>query len=154
MQSIRSLGKYSLRQFELDDFPELVSMFKELTREIYPNRKIGADYFFYRSVLGWVQADKHIIIALKGEDIIGFSLCHIETSGITEPIYLGECAYVKPEYRRSKAAYLLYKNGSDKASELGLTLFSNAFIGGLNHVDKIQEKFGMKPMFIGYERSI
>lgn len=115
-------------------------------------RKIGEDYFFYRSVIGWVQAGKHIIVAHKGDEIVGFSLCYIEELGTTEPVYFGECAYVKPKHRKTKASYLLYKNGSDKASELGLALHSNAYIGGNNKVDKIQSKFNLVPMFVGMER--
>lgn len=144
-----------IRKFELDDFEEVVGMYQALTAEIYCDRKQGAKYFFYRTVVDWVANGRNIIIADKDGEVVGFTMGYIDPcGGVTETVYNGELAYVKPKYRKTRAAYMLYHNVSNFAKEQGLTLVANAYIGGNDNVDKIQQKLGGKPKFISMERII
>ena len=144
----------TIRKFEIGDFEEVVSMYEALAKEIYPNRSHGAKYFFYRAVIDWVSSNKDIVVAEKDGELVGFTLAYLDhCGGITEPVYNGEIAYVKPNARKTRAAYMLYHNVSNFANEQGLTLIANAYIGGENKVDKIQQKLGGQPMFISMERS-
>lgn len=145
----------NIRKFELRDFEEVVEMYRLLTCEIYPDRQIGSKYFFYRAVMSWIDSGKDIIVCEKDKDIIGFTMSGIDQcGGITEQVYSGEIAYVKEDYRKTRAAYLLYHNVSDYATEQGLRLIANAYLGGNDKVDKIQKKLGGTPRFIMMERGI
>lgn len=141
-----------IRKFESGDFLEVVEMFKDFTKELYPNRQIGTDIAFAESVLNWIRLQRHIFVTTTNEGkLTGFSLCYVNLNDYTtEPTYHGDIAYVKPIYRGGKSAYLLYNNGANIAKELGLILTSNAFINQYK-VDKIQGKFGLTPTYISME---
>lgn len=142
-----------LRQFNLDDFEEVVDMYYNFNIEVYGKfRKIGSKYFYYKAVTEWINTDKHIILAVNNENkVVGFSLCFIDdVGGLTEPIYNCGIAYVKPQYRNTRASYLLYKNGYSKAQELNMNIYSSARIE--NNVDKLMSKhFNLEPKFINME---
>ncbi len=144
----------TIRKFDMKDFDNVVAMYKDFIKTIYPNRKLGFDIAFYEAVINWIKSGKHIYMSQTAQGAItGFSVCSIDLNNhITEPVYFGEIAYVKPIYRGGKSAYLLYNNGSNIAKELGLKLFANAFLSKDN-VDRIQKKFGMQPQFIVMERN-
>lgn len=146
---------YKLRNAEISDYQEVTMMYKELVKIIYSTRKIGEDYFFYRTVMGWVQAGKDIVVCEKDGELCGFTLGYIDDmGGITETIYNAEVAYVKPKYRKTRVAYMLYTNVANYVDEMGLALQSCAFIGNNeNKVDQIQQKLGCVPTFIQMERS-
>ena len=132
-----------LRRFELNDFEDVVSMYRSFTFELYPNRKIGAKYFFYKKVMEWIDKDAHIIIAMSDGKTVGFSLCYIDDfSGLTEPVYQCDLAYVIPEKRRSRAAHMLFNNGYEFAREHGLKV--NTSCRAENGTDKmVQKHFGL-----------
>ena len=142
----------TLHKFTFDDYEDVVDMYYNFTKDVYPDRKIGYRYFFYKEVMKWVNLSNHIIVAKKGDIAVGFSLSYVdENAGLTNTIYNGVIAYVKPEYRKTKAAYMLYKNVSSKAKEIGLTLMANGLVtNGVS--DMIEKHFDCKRMFINYER--
>lgn len=143
-----------LREFEHKDYLEVVAMFKDFVATVYPNRKLGSDLAFYDDVLNWVKTGKHIFVVDNGRELMGFSVSSIDQNrGLTEPVYFGEICYVKPQFRKTKCAYLLYNNGSEIAQKLGIALCANAFISE-DKVQKIQSKFGMKPTYQTMERSV
>ena len=142
-----------LRQFTLDDYEEIVNMYYEFNKEIFSsNRSISPKYFYYKQVIDWINSNKHIIIAENKGIIYGLSMCFIdEFNGLTNPIYICEICYIKPEYRKTKAGYMLYNNGESMANELGLNILANGRVE--NGVDKMIEKhFNLQSMFINYER--
>lgn len=142
-----------LRKANLNDFEQIVEMFYNFTKEIYPDRKIGSKYFFYEVVSSWIKDNKDVIVTYNDKEITGFSLSYKDfNNGLTEPIYFGEIAYVKPEYRKTRAAYLLYKNGSEYAKEQNLTVVTNA-LATTGVSDMIQKHFSCKQMFINLERN-
>jgi len=143
-----------LRKFTIEDYEPVVDMYYEFTKEVYPDRKIGPKYFFYTMVSSWINSSKDIVLAVKGKDIVGFTMSFIEdNSGITEPIYFGELAYVRPEHRKTRAGYLLYNNVSNYAKENNLTLVANGLAtNGVS--DMIRKHFDCKEMFINFERNI
>lgn len=140
-----------LRPATLSDFQELVMMYKDLIKTIYHNMKLSDDIFFYGTVIEWFKQKKDIIVAEKDGIIAGFSLAYIENLLIIEPYYFGDLAYVKPEFRKTKCAYLLYNNVVNYGKELGLKVEARAFIGNGNvdRIDKIQSRFGV-PEFIHF----
>lgn len=145
------------RRAVIEEYEQVVDMFVTLINDVYPQRIKRERIFFYKSVLNWVNSGCDIMVAVAdGGELAGFSLCYIKDEGIYDPYYYGDIAYVKPSFRNSKAAYLLYKSGSDMAQELHLPLVAKAYIGngGRNRVGQIQEKFGMKPQFVEYERGV
>lgn len=142
-----------IRNANLEDYEELVFMYKELTKVVYEGFEIGEDIFFYGAVQKWFQNKKDIIICEKDDGTItGFSLAKIEDVGIVKPYYFGEIVFVKEEFRKGRSAYLLYNNGANYAKELGIPVLSKAFVGNNeNKVDQIQAKFG-EPFFIEYKQ--
>lgn len=141
-----------LREFTLDDYEELVDMFYEFYKEtsiktIYPK------YFYYKDVISWIAKNKKIVLAVKGNMIIGFNtFYYTENNGLTEPYIFGEYCYVKPEYRNSRAAYLLYNNCVQYAAEhhLPMTAMGRIENGG----DSIIKKhFKAMPTYITFERN-
>lgn len=141
-----------LRPAEMKDYTELVTMYKDLCSIVYHDMKLGDDIVFYATVVEWFKGTRDIVIAEtdKGE-IAGFTLAFIENIMIVEPYYFCDIAYVKPEFRKTRAAYMLYHNCVKYAKELGLRAHAKAFIGNGNkdQVDKIQGKFA-SPEFIEF----
>jgi len=141
----------TLHKFKLSMFEEVVDMYYDFNKEIYTNRKIGEKYFYYKIVTKWINSDCDIIVSLDKDIVTGFSLCYKDdNSGITEAVYQCDVAYVKPEFRKGRSAYMLYKNAKSYASEIGLKVSCNGRIE--NGVDKMIEKhFGLRPMFTLFE---
>jgi hypothetical protein len=142
-----------LRAFKLDDYEEVVDMYYNFNNEVYGSyREMGAKYFYYKVVQEWINTNKHIIVSHDKEDkVTGFTLCFVDTfSGLTESIYNCEICYVKPEFRNTRAAYLLYNNGYSKAKDLGLNIYTSGRIE--NNVDKLMcNHFNLEPKFINME---
>ena len=141
----------TLRQATLNDFEELVGMYKELIKIVYHNCKLSDDIFFYGAVIEWFRQKKDIIVAEVDGEVAGFTLAYVENLQIIEPYYFGDIAYVKPKFRKTRVAYLLYNNVVTYGRELGLKVEARAFIGNgnANKIDKIQSKFGV-PEFIHF----
>ena len=142
-----------LTKFKLEHYEEIVNMYYNFNNEVYGSfRKIGSKYFYYKAVQSWINDNKHIVVACNKEGTVtGFSLCFVDDFyGLTESIYNCELCYVKPDYRNTRASYLLYNNGFSVAKELGLNISSSGRIE--NNVDKLMEKhFNLKPKFTNME---
>ena len=144
----------TLHNFLLSDYEEVVQMYHDFTAEVYPDRKIGQMYFYYKSVIEWIATKKDIVIVKKDDTIVGFTMSYVDANGgLTEPLYQGVIAYVKPDYRNTRAAYLIYKNVSDVANEKKLTLVSSCLVSnGVS--DMVQKHFQCEEMFISLERKV
>lgn len=142
----------TLRPFFLQDYEAVVDMYYDFTKEVFTERRIGTKYFFYKTITDWIQKGRDIVLVEHNDEIIGFSMAYYDDfGGLTEPFYNGEIAYVKPEYRKSKAAYLLYNNVVEVAKEKNLLLVANGRIE--NGIDTmIKKHFKATPMFINFER--
>lgn len=143
-----------LRKFTLDDYEEVVDMYYEFIKEVFGDiRQLSPKYFYYKKVIDCINSKKHIVLSVSDVGVItGFSLCYVdEFDGLTNPVYSCEIAYVKPTYRNTKSAYMLYHNGSKVAKELGLNLITNGRIE--NGTSKMMEKhFSLDAKFINFER--
>lgn len=141
-----------IRPFFLSDYENVVDMYYDFVKEVFSNRKIGDKYFFSKAVMNWINTGKHIMVVEKDNSIIGFSMAYVdEYGGLTEPFYNGEIAYVKPEFRHSKAVYLLYNNVVEVAKEMNLLIVANGRVE--NGIDAmIKKHFKATPMFINFER--
>lgn len=142
-----------IRKFESSDLFELIAMFKDFTKELYPHRKLGNNIAFTENVLNWIKLQRHIFITTTNSgDITGFTLSYVNYNDyVTEPTYQGDIAYVKPMYRGGKSAYLLYNNVVQIADDLGLILTANAFINQFK-IEQIQKKFGGERIYISMEK--
>ena len=143
----------TLVPFRLEFYEELVDMFYKFTIELYGDkRRIGAKYFFYKTVNSWIEDGKDIILCLDGYIPVGFSVAYIDDyKGLTEPIYFGDICYIKEEYRKTRAGYKLYNNVVNVAKDLGLNIVANGRIE--NGIDKMIEKhFKPTKTFNTYER--
>ena len=141
-----------LRPAELSDYRELVDMYIELAKVVYDGMKISEDAYFHQVVINWFKMGRDITICeTKDGDSAGFTLAYKEDIGIIEPYYHGDIAYIKPEHRKSRAAYLLYNNVIEMGKQLGLRVIAKAFVGDGNKekVDRLQGRFG-EPRFIEY----
>ena len=143
----------TLHKLTLKDYEEVVDMYYNFMKEVYPERIIGERYFFYKEVMSWINNSRNVILVKKGSITVGFSMAYLDqNSGLTEAVYNGVIAYVKPEYRKTRAAYLLYKNMSDVAEENNLTVVANGLVtNGVS--DMISKHFDCKEMFINFERT-
>jgi len=141
----------TIRKATTADYIEIVEMYKQLIQTVYHNMKIKDDIYFYGTVIEWYKANRDIVVAEKDGVITGFTLAYVEDIAVIEPYYYGDIAYIKPEFRKTRAAYLLYNNVVNYGKELGLKVEARAFIGNGNEnmVDKIQAKFG-KQEFIHF----
>ena len=140
-----------LRKFNLNDYEEVVSMHHSFISEVFEDRKINPKYFFHKEVMSWINDSKDIVVAYKDETIVGYTMCYLDQfNGLTEPVYTAEICYVKPEYRKTKAAYLLYKNGYNYSIELGVPIVVSARVE--SGVDVMIEKhFNLEKEFITYK---
>ena len=141
-----------LRKMSLKDYEEVVDMYYNFTKDVYPDRKIGERYFFYKEVMSWINNSRDVILVKKDDITVGFSLSYVDMNGgMTEKIYNGVIAYVKPEYRKTRAAYMLYKNISEYAKDKELTLVANGLAtNGVSNM--IKKHFDCKEMFVNFER--
>lgn len=147
------MSKYNIRSAKVSDYEEIVLMYIELIKVLYSGFNIKENAYFYRIVIGWFENNKDIVICETDTgEIAGFTLGFIEDIGIVDPYYNGDIAYVKPEFRKTRVAYLLYKNVVDYATNiLKMRCIAKAFVGDGNkeHIDKIQSRFG-SPRYIEY----
>jgi len=137
-----------IREITLNDYEEVATMYHRFITEVFSeDRKISLIYFCYKMVIDWINDKKHIVVAEKNGVICGFSLCFVDDfNGLTEPIYNCDIAYVKPEYRKTRAAYLLYHNAYNIAKELGLNIHSQGRIeNGVK--DMMIKHFNLKEKF-------
>ena len=144
---------FTLRRMLLPDFEEVVDMYYNFTKEVFPERTVGERYFFYKEVMSWIDNRRDVILVVKDDTIVGFSMCYIDdNSGLTNPIYNGVIAYVKQDYRKTRAAYMLYKNMSDYANELKMTITANGLVtNGVSNM--IGKHFECNEMFMNFERT-
>lgn len=141
-----------LRPALLIDFTELAEMYKDLARIVYDGSELKEDIFFHGIVIKWFEMNRDIVVCETDDGkIAGFTLAYIEDIGIIDPYYYGDIAYVKEEYRKTKAAYLLYNNVVTYGKSLGFRVIAKAYVanGNIDQVDKIQKRFG-SPHFIEY----
>ena len=143
--------------FSLEFYEDLVDMHYAFITEVYGDkRRINSKYFFHKEVQSWIDNRREIVLAVSNCKVIGYSLSYItDLSGLTEPVYKGEYVYVVKDARKSRAAYLLYNNITQRAKDLNM----NVSGGGraINGADKMLEKHfgdgsGQERMFSTYER--
>lgn len=141
-----------IRPFNQLDYEEVVNMYYDFNTEIYPNRIIGMKIRYYEKVLEWIKNKVHIVVSHKDDIITGFSMCYVDTSGLTEPMYQCDICYVKPEFRKGRSAYLLYNNAVSFAKDNNIGIVSEARIE--NGTDEMCIKhFDMKPTYLRIERN-
>jgi len=126
----------TVRPFKLDDFEVLVDMYYAFNKEVYPNRRIGQKYFFYKAIQEWVAQGADIVMSVVDDNLSGFSMCYEDDFGhLTQSVYQCDICYVKERYRKGRSAYMLYNNSYTYAKEKGLIVNVSARVE--NKVDKL-----------------
>lgn len=100
-----------LRKADYDDYESIVEMYIDLIENVYPERKKAPKMYFYNQVFRWFdeQHANHVRVVEKNGELVAFSLATFDNvGGVTETIYHADIAYVKPEFQKSRAAYLMY----------------------------------------------
>lgn len=140
-----------IEKFTLEHYEELVDMYYEFTKEVYPDRKIGFKYSFYLAISEWINKKHDIVLAMNNDTVCGFSMCYVdEVDGLTEPMYRAEIAYVKPKYRRGRAAYMLYNNAYKYSKDIDMKIITLSRIS--NGTDKmVEDKFNLTKTYTMYE---
>jgi hypothetical protein len=129
---------YRIEGFSLKYYEQLVDMFYAFTIECNPTRYIGLRYRFHQTVMEWIDKEHDIVLVMKDDTVVGFSLCFLDNRGLTEPVYIAELCYVVPDHRNSKASYLLYNNVVKLAQENNITIETKTIC--LGDTDKMVEK--------------
>jgi hypothetical protein len=140
----------NLKILDFSDFnevSEVANMFKSYIYELYPLLAIDNNEAYINEVKAW-QND-YTYIAYDGNNIVGFFYAYIADALYCKSFLSAMHCYVKPNYRNSKAAYLLYNEIIELSQELKLTVIGNAYILGSNKVDSILTKFG-KPLYMQF----
>lgn len=139
-----------IRAYEAKDFEEVVDMYHKMVLEVYPHREFKEKQYFYNNVIRWISLNYDIIVTEKDEVVTGFSLCYVDSmGGICDDFYQGECIYVKPEFRKTRSAYLMYHTNINFAQSQGMILSTNA--SSITESHHIAKKLG-KEIFKSYER--
>lgn len=131
------------------DINEIVSMYKDLISGIYPNRELGSDYHFYKAIIRWIDSRYDIIVTEKNGLITGFYMAHVnDMSGLTQPVYYCAELYIKPNFRKSRAFYLMQKNIIKTAKHKNLILVADA----VPSIKPIYKKLGAVATLTRYEK--
>lgn len=141
-----------IRQANINDYDEIVSMYKHFMEEVYPTRTLGPSIAFHKVVTSWLERGVDVFVYEDDGIIKAFSMDYVDTQGgMLSPVYLAEICYVKPEYRNSRCAAKLMRATINRAKENKLKVWSKSSVH--NGVDKIHEKLGGKPMFMEMEKN-
>ncbi len=129
-----------IREAAKEDFEEVVNMFYDLTKETFKHRTIKEKYHFFKVVLSWYEKKYQIILTLNDNVISGFYVAFVDNfSHLTEPFYFCAEMYLKKEFRKTKAFYLMQENLINISDKLKMPLVCE----GLNdEISKIHIKKG------------
>lgn len=103
-------------------YEDVVNMLYSMVMEANPEKIIGSKQNFYRLVDGWTKDDNmDIVLVCTDTDVIGFYNALVnDNRGLYEANYFVENFYIKPNKRKSRAIYMLFKNIEKYAHSLGL----------------------------------
>ena len=140
-----------LVKFKYEYFEDVVDMFYSFMKEVMHTRKIQAKYFFYKEVIEWIRQGYHIVIAEDKGVVVGFSMCRTDNmNNLTEDVYVCDYCYVKEDYRKTKAAHMMFNNSYKFAKENNYIVSVNGRIeNGVSEM--IGKHFGLKPKFTIFE---
>jgi len=139
----------NIRPAYTSDLNEIVAMYKEIIKTVHPDKKLGSDYHFYKKVISWIDLKYDLVISENDGKISGFSLSFVDDmSGLVPPMYYGAEIFIKPEYRHTKAFYMLSKNVIEIARSKDMDLISDA----VPAIADIHKKLGGVPLTIRHER--
>lgn len=116
-----------VREYKETDLEEVVDMYYKMCHDVYPHREFKSKQYFYANVINWFEWNYDIIVTEKDGIITGFAMCYIDNmGGICDDYYVGECIYVKPEFRKGRSAYLMYNTAINYGESQGYVLSTNA----------------------------
>lgn len=140
-----------IREYTTEDFEEVVDMYYKMCLEVYPHRKFKSKQYFYANVINWINWKYDIMVTEKDGNITGFIMCYFDSmGGIVEDYYQLECYYVKPEYRKTRALYLMYNTVTIYCDSMGVLLSGSA--SSFTESKKICLKYGNIEVFSKIER--
>ena len=129
----------TIRPAFTSDINELVLMYKEVIKKVYPGKKLGSDYHFYKAVINWIDSGHDIVVTENNGIISGFCMSYVDNmGGLITPVYYCSEIFVKQEFRKTKAFFLIIKNVENIARTKKMDLISDA----IPEVIKLHEKIG------------
>ena len=138
-----------LRPAYTKDINEIVAMYKDLISIVYPSRKLGSDYHFYKVVISWIDHGHNIFIVEHENIAVGFYLAYVDNmNGLTEPVYYVQELFIKEDFRKTKAFYMMLENIKATVKKLNILLVCDAVPGILS----IYHKFSTNPVLQKFEK--
>jgi GNAT superfamily N-acetyltransferase len=127
---------------------ELYEMFENYIHEIFPSFYNTNRDYYKLEIANW-QGVYDIYVTYDNNTITGFMCGHVIPEWYCKAHYYIEHIFVKPKYRNTKAAYLLYNEAVKKSKRLNMVLIGEA------HADTISiaEKLG-RPLFYRFIREV
>ena len=119
--------KYTLEEPSAHDIPVIVDMYHKLLEVAYPDREIASYLTLYKIVLSWFNEDDRLRLVLADKNVAGFSLVRFNNAGgATEMILDADITYLYEEFRKTRAAYIMYTDIVDYATRCDLILMSTS----------------------------
>lgn len=121
------------------DLHEIAFMYRELLKDFYPINSLGSDYHFYKAVISWIDNGNDIVVSEKDNIVTGFYMAYVDNmGGLTQATYYCSELFIKKEFRKSRAFYLLQKNLILTAKTKKLNLIADA----VQDIEGIYKKLG------------
>lgn len=141
-----------IREANIGDLREIVEMYQDLIKWVYPNRGHSSYEAFCDFCVELLSSDtKTVYVTYKQDVITGFSVIGYDNGGgLTDIVVNAEVAYVKEPYRKTKAAYLQYMKVYKFAQEskMGLMTIANPTSAEIS-----AKRFGSETLFTHIEVS-
>ncbi|MDR3178404.1 MAG: GNAT family N-acetyltransferase [Campylobacteraceae bacterium] len=130
-----------------DEKKELVIMFENLIKEVYGSLAGDIKDRYKEEVENWIYSTYlNLFLAYNDKnEVIGFAVGEYVENSFCVKHYIGLHCYVKPMFRKTRAAYLLYKAIIDRADKYNLPILVNAF--QLNDTKTIMKKLTDRELF-------
>lgn len=133
-------------------FEDVVGMYFDMTKEIYPHKRIGNKQNFYREVDSWTLNGSDLTLVISKGDVVGFSKSFVDYHhGLWEPDYHTELLYIKPDYRKTRALSVLANDIVRLAKSNGLDNSINARVDN-GFAELIKKHYNTISSFIKLEK--
>ena len=139
-----------IREATTGDLHEIIEMYQDLIKWVYPKRAHGSYEDFYDFCTDLILTDtKYVFVTYNEQEITGFSVIGFDDAGgLTEIVVNAEVAYVKEAYRKTKAAYLQYMKVYKYAQQTRMGLMT---IANPSSAEISAKRFGSEVLFTHIE---
>jgi GNAT superfamily N-acetyltransferase len=141
---VREIYDYLIFSYEKQ---ELITMFESLIKEVYGSLAGDIKDRYEKEVKNWIDSSYiNLFLAYNDKnEVIGFAVGEYVEKSFCVKHYIGLHCYVKPIFRKTRAAYLLYKAIIDRADNYNLPILVNAY--QQNETKSIMKKLTDRELF-------